>query len=169
VAYIFVLDATTIDKFEYEAADLASKVGGETLMSSYIDNIGKAIESARAGGGKPFTVALIIRGKGGEHMIAGTESFQAAELQAANATPVGPKSTKFEMLSPETLIKDDPDFVITAGPPDDFVKDSRFASLQAVRKGHVFGINQDIAERRGYRVDRFILDTFKTMDGARHG
>ena len=171
-ADMFILDATTLDKFEAEAASLASMVGGETPMSEYIDRVNKAVQTARASGdeNKNTTVAMISPGKGGEHYIAGTDSFQAEEIRLAGAKPIGPKSSKFEVLSPETLLKDDPDFIVTGGDPTDFVKDSRFAGLKAVKtKGHVFGIKDDIAYRRGFRVDVFILNVYKQIEAVKHG
>lgn len=164
---LFPLKATTLKDYEIEAITMASDLGGESYMSEYLDKVHQAEELAK--GKDSPTVTLIIPGKGSEHMIAGTESFQADELRASGGTAVGPKGTEFVTLNPETLIQLNPDYIVTAGSPDPFLKDSRFAGLKAVKANHVFGVDQDIALRRGARVDLFITGVSNAIHGGKIG
>ncbi len=162
----FVLDANNLQDYMTQATLLAAKVGGETQMSSYLDRVFQAQRSAQANAqAKRPKVALIMPGEGSEHMVDGVDSFQADEIKASGGEPVGPKGTRFVTLSPETLVQLDPDFIMTAGDPATFLKDTRFTNLRAVKTGHVFGINSDIVLRRGGRVDIFISNVAKVLQG----
>ena len=166
----FVFEAGTVDAFTKEATALSAMVGAETNMSTYVDKIYQARQIAQSGGpAKKPKVAMLMAGQGSEHMIDGVDSFQADEFRASGGDPVGPKGTLFATLSPEVLIQADPDFIITAGDPAGFLKDSRFKDLRAVKENHVFGLNADIALRRGGRVDVFIQNVSNILAGRVHG
>src|SRR5437764_1359671 len=84
-------------------------VGGKSV-SDYVDNIYKNLHEAKTAAGTPSQkVALIMPGGGSEHMIAGTDSFQADCLKQVGATPVGPKGKIFVNVNVEDLLKQDPD------------------------------------------------------------
>jgi len=167
---MLVIDATNIEDFKKEIIDMASKLGGESNMSTYVDKILHAKQIALSGAdAKKPKVALLMPGMGSEHMIEGVDSFQADEIRNSGGVPVGPKGSLFVSLTPETLIQLDPDFILTAGDPAGFLKDTRFANLRAVKENHVFGINQDIALRRGGRVDVFITNVGNILSGRVHG
>lgn len=166
----WVLDADTLSDFKRQIIEFAAMTGGETNMSSYVDKIYYAEHAA--GDYKPNPkpkCALIMPGKGTEHMIDGTDSFQADVIRTCGGEPVGPKGKVFVPLSPETLTSENPDFIITAGDPADFLKDSRFANLKAVKENHVFGILADIVLRRGGRVNVFIAGVSNILQGKVHG
>lgn len=166
----FSFEGETVDAFTTELSSLSAMLGGESNMSKYVDKIFQAKQLAQSSGpAKKPKVAMLMAGQGSEHMINGIDSFQADELRDSGGEPVGPKGKLFVSLSPEVLIQADPDFVITAGDPAGFLKDSRFKDLRAVKENHVFGINADIALRRGGRVDVFIQNVSNILAGRVHG
>ena len=131
----FVLDATTVDGLIKEIYALGNMVGGETNLSDYVDRI-IAAESAATSTVHP-TVAVIMPGEGGHHMIAGTDSFIADVVKSSGGTPVGPKGALYVPLDPELLASLNPQFIITSGDYSPLVTDSRFKSLKAVRTTRV--------------------------------
>ena len=166
----FPLDGDTVDEFMNECKKLSTYYTGETFMSDYIDRITTARKGAQADPVTPKpTVALILPGEGSEHMIAGKDSFYADEIRAATGEPVGPPGNKYVTLNAESLIQMNPDIIFTAGPSDSFVHDSRFQNLSAIKNNHIGEVNQDVAVRRGCRVDEFITQLHNTMAGFMHG
>jgi ABC-type Fe3+-hydroxamate transport system substrate-binding protein len=153
----FALGGNTVKEFENTLYQLGKLYTGETWISEYVDKIESARQVSLGDPIQPTpTVALIMPGDNSEHMIAGTDSFYADEVRQATGKPVGPSGTKFVPLNAESLIQMNPDIILVAGDPSEFTKDSRFASLTAVKKNRVTGILQDAILRRGVRVDQVI-------------
>jgi iron complex transport system substrate-binding protein len=153
----FPLGGNSIDEFIANLRKLAPLYGGETTMSTYIDQIMNARAGAQADPIQPTpTVALIMPGEGSEHMIAGIDSFYADEIKAGSAKPVGPSGTNFVTLNAESLLQMNPDVIITAGDSESFTNDKRFQSLAAIKNKRILAISQDAMLRRGCRVDKVI-------------
>lgn len=156
-ADVIDINPKTLEEYKLMMFQLGTALGQESYISGYWDRIYRNLVSAKSVlGGKELSVALLIPATQGEHMIAGTGTFQASEIASVGAKPVGPNSAKFETLNPEMLIKEDPDYIMTAGDPTPIFKDPRFAHLKAVTKQHIFGLVDSIALRAGARVDVFI-------------
>lgn len=149
----FALGGNSIDEFTKNLMTLSTMYTGETFMSEYVDNINAARQKALADPVKPTpSVIVIMPDKSGEHYIAGKDSFYADEVRAASGNAVGPVGTKFVPVNAESIIQMNPDIIVTAGDPDPFINDSRFASLTAVKKKHWVNVQQDALLRRGSRV-----------------
>lgn len=149
----FPLGGNTIDEFIKNLMTVSTMYTGETFMSEYVDNIRAARDKALADPVKPTpTVAIIMPDKSGEHYIAGKNSFYADEVRAASGNPVGPAVTNFVPINAESLIEMNPDIIVTAGPSDPFVNDSRFKTLSAIKNKRVLQVPQDAMLRRGSRV-----------------
>ena len=110
-----------------------------------------------------------MAGNGAEHMIAGTESFQAAEITASGGEAVGPKAPNFVPLNPEQFLASNPDYILFAGKGASFVKDPRFSGMAAIKNSHYADLVEDIAVRRGARVDKFVDAVSKFIAGSNHG
>ena len=163
-AKIFEFKATTVSDLEREMQTFGSLVGNETNIQNYVDRIRRERRTSEgdAPTPRPKTV-LILPGTGGYHMIAGIKSFQADLVRIIGGEPVGPESSKFEMLTPEFLFQANPDVIVVAGEAKSFLADTRFANLAAVKNLKIFGNKQDLWVRRGGRIDTLIEQAHKAM------
>lgn len=166
---IFEWDPKTLAEYKQRMVDLSALIGGENTTSVYLDRIDDVIQSAKErAAGKHASVAIVLPDKSGQHLWLGTESFQGEEVRDAQLNLIGPKGDKFVPLDAEALIKADPDYVLIASRnPDEFLKDTRFAGLKAVKGGAAFGLNPDLILRRGGRVDLLIDNLSKKIYGAK--
>lgn len=166
-ADLFVISANTVDEFITELYKYGSLVAGETNVSTYVDRILAARSSAQGdAAGTKIKVAVIMPGQGSEHMIAGTDSFVADLVRAAGAEPVGPKADRFVNLSPEFLVSQNPDIIISSGNGAAILADARLATVTAVKNRRVIAVKPDVLLRRGSRVDKMI-DAFHEAFGAK--
>lgn len=154
---IYSLDGDTVEAYFKSVYAIASNTQSEVNVNDYINRVRSEMSAAKA---DPITVphkaVLLMPFPNSNPMIAGTGSFYADLVRCAGGDPIGPDGNKFETISPEALIKLDPDVVIIAGgkkPLNTFMSDPRFSALRAVKQGHVFSIDADLVERRGERVD----------------
>ncbi|MBS1717866.1 MAG: ABC transporter substrate-binding protein [Armatimonadetes bacterium] len=165
-AELYDIHSDTLAQLKLHIRELSSMMHNETVASKSIDEIEDEEMNASANPLSPTpTVAYMIPDTNGMHMIAGTSSFWADAVNKMGGKLVGPSANKFVTLNAESLIKDDPDYIITAGSPDPIVKDSRFAVLKAVKNQHVYGINDEIALRVGARVVYLLQSVRKIISG----
>ena len=163
-ADVFEMKSTTLAEYEKEIAELGAKVGGESNLAEYIDKVHRAAAKGQADAPNPRPkVAVILAGATGSHLIMGTKGFLGDCYRAAGGDLVGPETDKFEVLKPEFLLSADPDVIFVPGKAEDFLKDTRMSSLKAVKNKRVFGINADVALRRGARVQQFIENLSKAL------
>lgn len=154
---IYGLKATNLDEFERSVLEIGALVGTETRSSEYVDKIQAARGQARARKMEPAPkVAIVLPGDGSEHMVSGTGTFFAEVVKECGGDVLGPESAKYEMLNAESLLSQDPDFVLVAGEPGLITQDPRFKSLRAFKNNKIIGVNADVALRKGARVDTLI-------------
>ena len=166
-AELFKFDPQSLDEYITRTYELGSLIGAETGLSSFLDKVSAEMTSAKGDPPKPQpTVALILPGTSGRHLIGGTKGLRAESLKVAGGKQIGPDSNRFEPLSPEFLVSQDPDCIIVAGDRATFEKDPRFANLKARRNANVYGLSQDIVLRRGARVDQLIANFHKALSLA---
>ncbi len=166
----FQFKAKTIKDFTKEIREFGKLMAVETEASNYADKIENEEKAALAAApSPPPTIALIMPGSGGEHYIAGTQSFQADVVRASGGKPVGPAQDRYVPINAEALIKLNPDIIITAGNPTPLVDDPRLASLPAIAKVKVRGINIDLATRMGFRVDQEINRLARAIADVQEG
>ena len=149
--------AKTVEDFAQEVLKFGTLAGVEMDASAYADKMLQERSAAmgKLSGSTP-KVALIMPGKGGEHYIAGTKSFQADVIRSSGGEPVGPDQDKYVPIDAEALIQLNPDMIITAGDPNTLIADPRLKSLPAIAKLKVRGIEADYATRMGFRVEKEI-------------
>lgn len=160
----FAFKAKTVDEFIAELRKLGTLLGNEMEVSTYIDKI----EQAKKQPMEPrHRVALILPGKSGEHLIAGTGSFHADVVRQVGAEPVGPTADKYVSISMEALIKLNPDMIVMSGEEADlnrFVADPRLRALPAVAKGKVRSfLPADLLTRMGYRVEQEMDKVYRSI------
>ena len=163
----FGVKAHTVEAFKKELFELASKLGSETNVSSYVDRIERERAAAAAEAPSPMPKIAVAMAGG---YVAGTESFVADVVKIAGGVPVGPASTKFELASPEAMVAAAPDIIVLATAKAtaaaDFAKiaaDPRFMNSPAIKNKKVIALPQDIVLRRGARVDAFIKDLHRNI------
>jgi iron complex transport system substrate-binding protein len=153
----FEFKAKTVDEYAREILKFGALTGIEMEASAFADKLTTERKAAMSDPISPAPkVALILPGKNGQHLIAGTKGFQADVLRAAGGEPVGPDQDKYVPIDAEALLQLNPDMIITGGKPELLMADPRLKSLPAVAKLKMRGISQDMVTRMGYRVDKEI-------------
>lgn len=164
---VFRFGADSVDEFVKQLYVIGNKVGGEPSIMDYVEKINKQKRSSEGDPlAKPTRVVMLIPDASGHHMIAGGKSFQADLVRIMGGLPVGPDSNKFEALDAEYLVAQNPDVIMIAGDYRVFLKDTRFANLEAVKKLKIVGLDQDMLLRRGSRVDSCIYQGHKVLSLA---
>lgn len=156
----FAFKAKTVDEYIAELRKMGALLGTEMEISTYTDKIQQ--EKKQPLDPKP-RVAVILPGKTGDHLIAGTGSFHADVVRHSGGEPVGPDSDKYVPIGAEALMKLNPDMVITGGDPNIFVRDPRLKSLPAIVKVKVRGVEQELLTRMGYRVDKELGKMYRAI------
>ncbi len=160
----FAFKAKTVDEYIAELRKLGTLLGSEMEVSTYIDKLEQGKKTPLDP--KP-KVALILPGKTGEHLIAGTSSFHADVVRQVGAEPVGPEADKYVSISMEALIKLNPDMIVMSGEKKDldrFVADPRLRAMPAVAKGKVRSfLPSDLLTRMGYRVDQEMDKVYRSI------
>jgi iron complex transport system substrate-binding protein len=164
-ATVRVIGSDTVEGYIKEMYELGGILSGEVAINDYVIKLRKNVKASE--GEKPasrdLTAIMVIPDSSGHHMIAGSKSFQADVIRIAGAKLIGPDSNKFESLNPEWTLSQNPDWIIVAGDVNSFKSDPRFSNLSAVKNRKMFGVEQDIALRRGMRVDKFIYGAHKML------
>ena len=186
-AETFEWDPNTLDEYRKRLFELGSLGAAETMISSYVDRVDREVQTAEGDPPQPRpTVAVILPGPNGRHMVMGTKGLRAEIVKVSGGEPIGPDSNLFEPLSPEFLVAKDPDVIVLAieNPPAtpppagtppapsaaraEFEGDARFAGLKALRRdaegrNHVYGLPSDVLLRRGSRVNLLIDNLHKAF------
>ncbi len=163
-AKILPLGAYTVEGHIKEMYELGNLLSGEATINDYVIRLRKNIQASLGDRPtRPITAIMVIPDSGGRHMLAGSKSFQADMVRISGATLLGPDSNKFESLNPEWVLSQNPDWIIVAGTSKEFLADTRFSGLSAVKNSKYFGIDQDVCLRRGMRVEKFIYGAHKMI------
>ncbi len=161
---LFALKAHSLDEFCKSLAELGGKAKAETEVSEYIDKIQQARAAAAGMAKNPRPkVAVLMPGKGAEHYIAGTESFQADLVRASGGDVVGPKADRMVTLNVESLVQMNPDVIVVAGEAGSVVSDARLQSIKAIKDGKVLPVKPEMILRAGSRVDTLINALAKNL------
>lgn len=131
----------------------------EALVGSLRAQIAKIADAAAATGDSPKVFYALDN----TLWTAGPGSFVDELLEIVNATNVGSMqgadsaaAQAYYQFAPEQLIAADPDVILLPNTAyqsvDEFVQDSRFAQLRAVKEGRVYLIDDVIITRPGPRL-----------------
>ncbi|MBI5708221.1 MAG: ABC transporter substrate-binding protein [Armatimonadetes bacterium] len=150
----------TLEEFADSLYQYGKLAGGETDISEYVSTFLSIADQGRKEPMNPKPkVAIMIPGNGTDPLIAGVNTLQADVVRAAGAEPVGPDATIFVPVNAEWLIKTNPDAIMIAGTNESIEKDPRFQGIAAIKTKRFAHMNQDIALRRGARLDIFVRET----------
>lgn len=169
----FEIDAPNIGEFEKQLYQLGDIMGTQSNISDYVDRIDVALGSAAPKPNPAPRVAIIMPGDGGAPLIAGTKTFQASVFHDVGGIPVGPDTDKFVPLNAEVLISQNPDVIVVpttkaTGPHDiqEIANDPRLKSTNAVKHARIVAMDEDVALRRGTRVDHFVTGAYEAIATA---
>jgi ABC-type Fe3+-hydroxamate transport system substrate-binding protein len=163
-AKVLPMGAYTVEGHIKEMYELGNLLSGEATINDYVIKLRKNVQASKGEKPpRPITAIMVIPDSSGHHMIAGSKSFQADMMQISGATLLGPDSNRFESLNPEWVLSQNPDWIVVAGTVKEFLSDTRFSGLSAVKNSKIFGIDQGLCLRRGMRVDKFIYGAHKLL------
>lgn len=155
---------TTLEEFDNTVRGFAKFSHGEYMMSSYFDQVSREIGKARSNEITPHPkVAVLLPGKGSEHMIAGTESTPAMIVNLSGGEFVGVPGRLFQPLNAEAFMKLNPDVIVVAGDPTSVKADPRFKTMTAFQKGRIAPLLPDVIIRKGGRVNVAIKNMAATI------
>lgn len=169
-AELYGFGGTTIEEYADCLYRFGALAGGESDISEYVQTMVSAKDAGLASPMDPKPkVAVMMPGSASEHMIAGVGSFQADVIRGAGAEPIGPDAKIFVPANVEWLVSANPDVLLIAGDSETVEKDPRLASINAIKNKRFAHLNQDIALRRGARVDLFIKDVRAYLQKSQPG
>lgn len=164
----FAIEGNTVEEYIDCLYRLGAKTRSETNMAEYASLIQGKVNTFK---GVPLDpkpkVAVMMAGKGAEHMIAGLGSFQADVVRCAGGEPVGPDAKIFVPVSAETLVRMNPDAIIATGDALAILNDPRLQSIAAIKNKRVGQGNGDIILRRGVRLQFFISEVRSFIEPRR--
>lgn len=160
----FAIDANTVDDFIKQCYEMGSLLGWESRFNDYIQKIVTEEQTLQAAPFDPKPkVAIVMPGAGGQDYICGSDTFLGDVVRIAGGEMVGPKTSQFVLLNPETLVAANPDVIITNGSKTNsemtvqqvnlILNDPRFKTVNAVKNKRVKPLDSDVLLRRGERVD----------------
>jgi iron complex transport system substrate-binding protein len=152
-------DPNTLKEYERDSFTLANAVGGEMMMSEYMDGIYRAVAEARGSleqqGLTGARIAILI-GRPGQYLAPGTKSLWGDLTERVGGKLVGGDSSRFEPISLEELVKANPQVIISAGGGKAIYADPALKSVEAIQKKRVYDIEEDVLLRRGARIDQLV-------------
>jgi iron complex transport system substrate-binding protein len=162
-APVIILNPSTVDAI-YDNITLVGQATGATgkadeLVASLKAQIEEISQTAAATGESPKVFYAVDN----TLWTCGPGSFVDNLLTLAHATNVASQSgadsaavQAYYQFAPEQLVAADPDIILVPNTAyksaDEFTSDARFASLRAVKEGHVYLINDIVVTRPGPRV-----------------
>ncbi len=133
---------------------LAKRIGGETMLSDYIDSIVKKIAEGRVEDGEAKPRALFLSGSEGEYLALGRGTLLADITGRMNGEVVGPDADRWTAMNAEAILAADPQVIVCAGSAQRVLADPRLAQTSAVKARLVVDIDADILLRSGQRLDQ---------------
>ena len=161
-AAVVILNPTTLEGIYSNIQTIGKATGAAAEAAELVDalkaQIQQVSDAAAASGESPRVFYAVDN----TLWTCGPGSFVDDMLKLAHATNVassGPDSAAVQayyQFAPEQLVASDPDIILIPNTAyatvDEFTSDARFASLRAVKEGHVFLINDVVVTRPGPRI-----------------
>jgi cobalamin transport system substrate-binding protein len=165
---VYVVDPTTYNGVMRDIAEIGQLAGSTTQAQQVVDTMkqAQADVQSKVGSLAKATVFLEIYSK--PLMTAGSSTFIDDMIGIAGGTNIGAAAGKgFPNFSSEVLMKDDPAVYIadsgSMSKPGDIGKRPGYASLSAVKDGHVYVIEDNLIARPGPRLAQGLQDLAKMI------
>lgn len=152
---------------------IGQATGAQEAAQKLVEQLKSSIESITTKAASAPTKPRVFYALDSTLWTAGPGSFVDELLKLANAENIGSSGAsagtqQYYQLTPEQLVAADPDIILLPNTAftsvDEFVKDSRFTNLRAVKQGKVILIDDVIITRPGPRI----ADGLKTLAAALH-
>ncbi|MEO7715096.1 MAG: helical backbone metal receptor [Capsulimonas sp.] len=167
-APIYVTAAATYTGVEKNIADLGALMGDSKQTKTVLDAMAhtrRLVAHAVAGKAKPKTFLVIWDSP---LMTASGTSFMGDLVRLAGGANVADKTpTPYPLYSPESLVRDNPDIILTGAAGTKTVakapKGLARLHLRAIREGRCFGAPADWTNRPGPRLRFGLMEVARTL------
>ena len=168
-AAVIMLNPTTVDGIYSNITTVGTATGATGKAAELVDSIKAQIKQISDAAAATGTSPKVFYAVDNTLWTCGPGSFVDDMMKLAHVTNVassGPTSAAVQayyQFAPEQLVASDPDIILIPNTAyksvDEFTSDARFASLRAVKEGHVYLINDVVVTRPGPRIG----DGLKTL------
>jgi iron complex transport system substrate-binding protein len=154
---VYVVDPKTYDGVMTDITNLGQLAGTSAQAQQVADTMQKAKADVQAQVASAAKVTTFLEIYSKPLMTAGSDTFINDMIGIAGGTNIGATAgSGFPNFSTEVLFKDDPAVYIadsgSMSKPGDITKRAGFATLTAVKDGHVYVIADNIIARPGPRL-----------------
>lgn len=166
-APVVILNPTTLDGIYANIQLVGTATGAEAEAAALVESLKAEVAAVTKVTGGITESPKVFYALDNTLWTAGPGSFVDELLKLVNATNVGGMQgdsaavQPYFQFAPEQLIAADPDVILLPNTAytsiDEFVSDARFASLRAVKEGHVVLIDDVIITRPGPRIGQGLL------------
>jgi iron complex transport system substrate-binding protein len=146
------MDSSSLVGYEEFALRVAKRMGGETQISEYIDQIYARITENKVADGAPKPRIMFVMGSEGEYMVAGKNSLLGDITGRLNGDIHGPDGSLWQTMNVEAILAAQPQAIIAAGNAERILADPRLAGLPAVKTRLVVDVEPDVLMRAGQRM-----------------
>jgi iron complex transport system substrate-binding protein len=169
-APVIILNPTTIDGIYSNILLVGQATGATAQAAELVDSLKTQIDTVSKAAAATGESPKVFYAVDNTLWTCGPGSFVDNLLTLAHATNVAAQPgadsaavQAYYQFAPEQLIAADPDIILVPNTAyksaDEFTSDARFASLRAVKEGHVYLINDIVVTRPGPRIG----DGLKTL------
>jgi iron complex transport system substrate-binding protein len=165
---VYVVDPKTYDGVMTDITNLGQLAGTSAQAQQVADTMKKAKDDVQAQVGSAAKVTTFLEIYSKPLMTAGGDTFINDMIGIAGGDNIGATAgTGFPTFSTEVLFKDDPAVYIgdsgSMSKPGDISKRAGFATLTAVKDGHVYVIDDNIIARPGPRLAAGLQELVKMI------
>ena len=168
-ASVIMLNPTTVDGIFTNITTVGTATGATGKAAELVASIKAQIKQISDAAAASGTSPKVFYAVDNTLWTCGPGSFVDDMLKLAHVTNVASSGATsaavqaYYQFAPEQLVASDPDIILIPNTAyksvDEFTSDARFASLRAVKEGHVYLINDVVVTRPGPRIG----DGLKTL------
>jgi iron complex transport system substrate-binding protein len=152
--HVEVFDIDSIEDWRNTVARLGSLLQAHARASEVIDRVHQA-QARSVLPASMYKPKVLVAMSASPPWVAGTKSYQADVIRAAGGEPVGPDADRFVPVTPEMVVKWNPDIVATSSDSANY-SGPGWSSTRAFRDGDVLQINEDLLLRTGGDLEKLI-------------
>ncbi len=176
-APIIIFNPMNLEQIYQNITTVGAVTGATGKAAELVDSVKAQVEAVTDSASKLDYSPKVFYALDNTLWTAGPGSFVDELLKLVGATNVGSMqggdsaaAQAYYQFAPEQLIAADPDVILLPNTAyksvDEFVNDTRFAKLSAVKDGHVFLINDVIITRPGPRIGEGLKTLFDAVQAG---